>query len=329
MVTDVEKNSQNEEVVSIELPAPPGWKKQFFPKQGGTPKKNEIVFTAPTGEEIHNQRQLQQYLKSHPGGPQGSDFDWGTGETPRRSARISKKVKSSPESEPPKKKGRRSSSSKKDKVDSEASAEETRKDDVQVDDAKNAEEDKTVNGADKDVEMESAVEKEKEGQVENKEVVLESKEESMMAVPQEQKTAEEDKTVNGGETEKQENDVGFAKEVPNVDQPENEDATVERKDAVLVGKEESTMSVGQDAQIQPPVDGSTTVEEQAEKQETKAGDGEIPQYDIEKKPDGLQEPVKPDAANAEAKLDVDSRAKDNGNAVESAEELKDKESADV
>ncbi|BBG99089.1 methyl-CPG-binding domain 10 [Prunus dulcis] len=59
----------------------------FFPKKGGTPRKNEI------------------YLKSHPGNPAISEFDWSTGETPRRSARISEKVKvaPAPESEPPKK----------------------------------------------------------------------------------------------------------------------------------------------------------------------------------------------------------------------------------
>lgn len=88
-----------------------------MPKQGGTPKKNEIIFTAPTGEEITNRRQLEQYLKSHPGGPPVSHFDWGTGETPRRSARISEKSKAtrSPESETPRRKrSRKSSSSKKD-----------------------------------------------------------------------------------------------------------------------------------------------------------------------------------------------------------------------
>lgn len=89
---------------------------QFFPKKSGTPKKNEIVFTAPTGEEITSKKQLEQYLKAHPGGPAASEFDWGTGETPRRSARISEKVKvtPTPESDPPKKRGKRSSASKKD-----------------------------------------------------------------------------------------------------------------------------------------------------------------------------------------------------------------------
>ncbi|KAK4369972.1 hypothetical protein RND71_009447 [Anisodus tanguticus] len=45
---------------------------------GGTPKRNEIVFTAPTGEEITTRKGLQQYLKSHPGGPAITEFDRGT-----------------------------------------------------------------------------------------------------------------------------------------------------------------------------------------------------------------------------------------------------------
>lgn len=42
---------------------------QYFFKSVGTPKKNEIVFIAPTGEEINNGKELQQYLKSHRGNP--------------------------------------------------------------------------------------------------------------------------------------------------------------------------------------------------------------------------------------------------------------------
>ncbi|KHM99721.1 methyl-CpG-binding domain-containing protein 11-like [Glycine soja] len=116
MASAVEKEGgAREETFSLELPAPPGWKKQFIPKKAGTPKKNEIVFTAPTGEEIHNRKQLEKYLKAHPGGPAVSEFDWGTGETPRRSTRISEKAKAAPPSvsEPPKKRTKRSSASQK------------------------------------------------------------------------------------------------------------------------------------------------------------------------------------------------------------------------
>lgn len=125
MASSVEKEVAREEVVSVELPAPPGWKKKFFPKQGGTPKKNEVIFTSPTGEEIVSKKQLEQYLKAHPGGPAVSEFDWGTGETPRRSARISEKAKVAPPPEisPPKKRSRKSSASKKDNKDKETAHE--------------------------------------------------------------------------------------------------------------------------------------------------------------------------------------------------------------
>ncbi|PIN10639.1 hypothetical protein CDL12_16760 [Handroanthus impetiginosus] len=105
-----EENKQDD-VVSIELPAPAGWVKKFTPKKGGTPQRNDIVFVSPTGEEIKNKRQLEQYLKSHPGGPAVSEFDWSTGDTPRRSARLSEKAKAAepPSSQSPKKKQKRSS----------------------------------------------------------------------------------------------------------------------------------------------------------------------------------------------------------------------------
>ncbi|PKA50894.1 Methyl-CpG-binding domain-containing protein 11 [Apostasia shenzhenica] len=90
------EKSELEEIVSVDLPAPKGWSKKFTPKKGGTLKRNEIVFISPTGDEIKNRRQLDQYLRAHPGGPSSSEFDWGTGDTPRRSARISEKVKTTP-----------------------------------------------------------------------------------------------------------------------------------------------------------------------------------------------------------------------------------------
>lgn len=122
-----EMESGKEDVVCFELPAPPGWKKKFMPKKRGMPRKNEIIFTAPTGEEISNKRQLEQHLKAHPGGPLVSEFSWGTSENPRRSARISEKVKAMPmpEGEPPKKRGRKSSASEKDIKESETAPEGT------------------------------------------------------------------------------------------------------------------------------------------------------------------------------------------------------------
>ncbi|KAH0463728.1 hypothetical protein IEQ34_006514 [Dendrobium chrysotoxum] len=85
----------------------------FTAKKSGRSKENEIVFIAPTGEEIINRKQLEQYLKSHSGAPALHEFDWSTSvETPRRSARISEKAKavSPPEPQPKKKRSRRSSS---------------------------------------------------------------------------------------------------------------------------------------------------------------------------------------------------------------------------
>lgn len=141
MASSVDKETQsgpNDDVVSVELPAPPSWKKLFMPKKGGTPKRNEIVFIAPTGEEINNKKQLDQYLKSHPGNPVISEFDWGTGDTPRRSGRISAKAKATPpsaEDDAPKKRGRKSSGSKKDVKEAENAAGETEgKQDVEMQD---------------------------------------------------------------------------------------------------------------------------------------------------------------------------------------------------
>jgi hypothetical protein len=48
---------------------------QYFPKSIDTPRKNEILFIAPTGEETNNRKQVEQYLKSHPGNPAVSEFD--------------------------------------------------------------------------------------------------------------------------------------------------------------------------------------------------------------------------------------------------------------
>ncbi|KAK8941351.1 Methyl-CpG-binding domain-containing protein 11 [Platanthera zijinensis] len=103
----------DQEAVSVELPAPTGWKK-FISKKAGTPKRNEIAFISPTGEEIRYKKQLDRYLRSHPGGPSSSQFDWGHGDTLRRSARLSEKAKEmeTSEEEPSKKQGTHLSSKK-------------------------------------------------------------------------------------------------------------------------------------------------------------------------------------------------------------------------
>ncbi|XP_009763448.1 uncharacterized protein LOC107825921 [Nicotiana tabacum] len=110
-------NMDKGEVLPLELPAPSSWKKLVMPKRGGKVKKNEVVFVAPTGEEIRNRKQLVQYLKTHDGNPGVSEFDWSTIENRRRSARISEKVKAMPPTavvEPTKKRRRTTSATKKD-----------------------------------------------------------------------------------------------------------------------------------------------------------------------------------------------------------------------
>ncbi|XP_058195869.1 methyl-CpG-binding domain-containing protein 11-like [Rhododendron vialii] len=168
MASSVDKETQsgpNDDVVSVELPAPPSWKKLFMPKKGGTPKRNEIVFIAPTGEEINNKKQLDQYLKSHPGNPAISEFDWGTGDTPRRSGRISAKAKATPtsaENETPKKRGRKSSGSKKDVKETENTAGDSEGNkDVEMQDEvvneKVTEEEKEDGGKDVEIEMQETI----------------------------------------------------------------------------------------------------------------------------------------------------------------------------
>lgn len=88
-----------------------GWKRKVLGKIGGTPKKKDITFVAPNGEEIKTKRHLDKYLKAHPGTLSASDFEWGspntlTGsagdavtptENRRRSARLNSKGRPSTE----------------------------------------------------------------------------------------------------------------------------------------------------------------------------------------------------------------------------------------
>ncbi|KAE8718440.1 Methyl-CpG-binding domain-containing protein 11 [Hibiscus syriacus] len=149
-----------EEVVSVELPAPASWKKMFFPKKVGSPRKTEIMFIAPTGEEISSRRQLEQYLKAHPGNPPIKEFDWGTGETPRRSSRISEKAKATPtpEKEPPKKRVRKSLSAKKEEKETEANPEKAEGEkESEKEDAEAAEPEKGTAEVEKDTSIETQV----------------------------------------------------------------------------------------------------------------------------------------------------------------------------
>ncbi|XP_016491360.1 uncharacterized protein LOC107811030 isoform X1 [Nicotiana tabacum] len=217
MASSVEKN----EVVSIELPAPPGWKKkQFLPKTGGTPKKNEIVFTAPTGEEITTRKQLEQYLKSHPGGPPVAEFDWGTGDTPRRSPRISEKAKAAPspaESEPAKKRGRKSSASKKDSNEVPEETEAAKDDDME--EAEEHEKDTAAVEADKDVEQKQD---ENQDETQDGESEIETKEEAEATEKDVSKKDEIESSENDGKKDESQNAYGKVEDAP------SEEAQVEK-----------------------------------------------------------------------------------------------------
>ncbi|KAK4727759.1 hypothetical protein R3W88_032676 [Solanum pinnatisectum] len=239
MAKSVEKN----EVVSIELPAPSGWSKKFLPKKGGTPKKNDIVFTAPTGEEITTRKQLEQYLKSHPGGPPAVEFDWGTGETPRRSARITGKAKatqSPTESEPAKKRGRKSSSSKKDSKDKEVPKETEAAKDDDMEEAEKHEKDTAAMEAEKDVEKkdenpnetqdgESEVEKKDEIQSSEKDVVKENLDEGQN-VDNKVEDAQVEKDVEMADKVGHSKDVEEAPVVKAADGPDATKINEEEKD---------------------------------------------------------------------------------------------------
>ena len=181
---------------------------QNIPKKGGTPRKNEIVFVAPSGEDINNRKQLERYLKAHPGNPAISEFDWGTGETPRRSTRISEKAKATPppaESEPPKKRVRKSSGGKKDTrevepKESEGTERTEAMNEVETQDSEAAERTEAL----KDVENGDA--EKKIGEKKVKEMGIEaSKEENNNKVANEVKTHEDAVKMNVSDTKKEEN----------------------------------------------------------------------------------------------------------------------------
>ncbi|KAG2536353.1 methyl-CpG-binding domain-containing protein 11-like [Panicum virgatum] len=168
----VEETPEKKEAGVTELPAPSGWTKKLAPIRGG---KFEVIFVSPTGEEIKSKRQLTQYLKAHPGGPASSEFDWGTSDTPRRSARLSEKVKAteSPEGEKTPKRGRSSSKrgKKEKKEDADADAVDANETvdrgtlegtDVEMKDAENAIEEKKEEVPSADVAEKTGGEEKKE-----------------------------------------------------------------------------------------------------------------------------------------------------------------------
>ncbi|CAM8948385.1 unnamed protein product [Rhodiola kirilowii] len=312
--------SSGEEIVSVQLPAPPAWKKLFLPKVGGTPKKSEILFIAPTGEEINNRKQLEQYLKSHPGNPPLSQFDWGNGETPRRSTRISEKVKTSPspEIEPGKKRSRKSSGSKKSSKEVSAAQEEAPQDKKEPEDLDKAEkevleandEEKKIEIVDKDksphtdkkisdVNIEEAgqeeikiteatenednngAEKQEEPKISNAEGDQAEKEVEKEGEP---KITNPQENQGNKENEKQEETkIIIIEEHPNEKIDETDDAIAEITDAMEV-KEGNESKVTQELN---PKASSETADNTAEKEKVNGGattvEGEAKKAELDKK----------------------------------------------
>ncbi|XP_062008209.1 methyl-CpG-binding domain-containing protein 11-like isoform X1 [Rosa rugosa] len=186
----------------------------ILPKKGVTPRKNDVTFISPTGEEINNKKQLEQYLKSHPGNPALSEFDWSTGETPRRSSRISEKVKSTPppENEPPKKRGRKSSGSKDNKVettDAEHGTNDTEMKDAEVAEKKDGEAEKQVENGGKAPEETDQI---KTTDTKTEETIPEDGKETQTDVMETQ-GGEKDEKSNSVASEEQPAEVALATEV--------------------------------------------------------------------------------------------------------------------
>ncbi|KAE9453491.1 hypothetical protein C3L33_14574, partial [Rhododendron williamsianum] len=260
---------------------------QFMPKKGGTPKRNEIVFVAPTGEEINNKKQLDQYLKSHPGNPAISEFDWGTGDTPRRSGRISAKAKATPtsaENETPKKRGRKSSGSKKDVKETENTTGDSEGNkDVEMQDEvvneKVTEEEKEDGGKDVEIEMqETVVEKDVEMQgdaQENKngegELNTENKEKDEAGgseVMNEDTNVEDKQVLEKAEKPQNEVETGNGDSVVKLDKHAGEPEEKEKSSGVAVASGGETEEIGMCIGIAIASEGETE-----EKQEMEEKDG--------------------------------------------------------
>ncbi|WCJ30044.1 methyl-CPG-binding domain 11 [Euphorbia peplus] len=248
-----EDSSRKEEDFSMELPAPSGWIKKFTPRKSGISKKNEIIFTAPTGEEITSRRQLDQYLKAHPGGPAVSEFDWGTGETPRRSTRITEKAKAAPPKEtgPPRKRSKKQKEIEKTET-APGEAEETKEFEMQeaektTDDAAEVEakeEDGKVNEEEKKdndtdaAEVEAKKDNGKVNEEEKKDDPQDTDANTEVASTEEVKVGEYVDKSNETIEEKGEIEPANSMEISNDSRvPENEKANIEQKPEVEEFKE--------------------------------------------------------------------------------------------
>ncbi|KAL8139406.1 hypothetical protein V2J09_005427 [Rumex salicifolius] len=341
-------NSAQKEVISVELAAPPAWKKLYTPKGGSIPKKTEIVFIAPTGEEISTRKQLDQYLKSHPGNPPSSEFDWGTGDTPRRSTRISEKAKSTPppsETEPPKKRSRKQSSSKNEKDKNEAGDKEGVETDIK-NDSEPKDEGKTErdeNDGKKEELNKEATEVEKKEDVETditKESVMKDVGEAADCKKEEELNKEATDKDKNEETDKVETDIKKDSEMKDVveaaDGKKEEELNTE---AIDKDKNEATDKVETETKKDSEME---DVGEAAEKTETEENDGkkedelnkEATAKGNEANGTGNQEEEKKDDSLQAAPMDVTSEietvaANDNKTQVIAETEETEKEKEDM
>uniref|UniRef100_A0A804M0L0 Methyl binding domain 115 n=1 Tax=Zea mays TaxID=4577 RepID=A0A804M0L0_MAIZE len=291
----VEETPEKKAASTTELPAPSGWTKKVAPTRGG---RFEVIFVSPTGEEVKSKRQLTQYLKAHPGGPASSEFDWGTSDTPRRSARLSEKVKAteSPEGEKTPKRGRSSSKrgKKEEKEDTEAAneagedgaSEEGKGTDVEMKDAENAEDEK------KEVPNADAAEKTEEG---------EDKKEEAPAVDAAEKTGEKEVAPAVDATEETEKSTEGQAQPNYVAAPESE-----YKGDGKPGESEAAPLAFVDETAPHVIIGEEKKEENTENENSQAAESAVPSLaslEGEKKENGGA-PEQPALPVAETKADA-------------------------
>eukprot|EP00252_Welwitschia_mirabilis_P003512 TRINITY_DN1356_c0_g1_i2.p1 TRINITY_DN1356_c0_g1~~TRINITY_DN1356_c0_g1_i2.p1 ORF type:complete len:383 (+),score=142.79 TRINITY_DN1356_c0_g1_i2:111-1259(+) len=211
----------------VDLPAPEGWKKKYFPKKKGTPRRYEVIFVAPTGEEIKTRTQLDKYLRSHAGSPPISEFNWSTGDTPRRSTRLTEKAQAESETPDSQSKKRASDTEQKKKAPkrskkTDADAEETKQanEEAKIDENPLKEEDEQMKDAEKDGEKEMA-----EAEAAEKE---EEKEAKAVKKENENEIVEASKNEDLSKESKYEAEVA-----PKVDEAETEAAVQEISEKAL------------------------------------------------------------------------------------------------
>ncbi|OAY52810.1 methyl-CpG-binding domain-containing protein 11 [Manihot esculenta] len=307
-----------EEVISVELPAPPAWKKMYLPKRAGTPRKSEIMFIAPTGEEINNRKQLEQYLKSHPGNPAISEFDWGTGETPRRSVRISEKAKATPtpDKEPPKKRGRKSSGSKKDGKEIESTPEKGEGEkEVQMQDAEEAGKENKEAGKENDVAKENQVQEGDKGESAQTKDVDTKIEEATQEEEADKVTKIQEDAGEGKETKNDKEGVENTQHVTEVQEHENAEAVLKNRPAEEVGSGEGSGKESQTEVEKETVSGDKKdIKEANEGAEKENANGTVPASEggVKEKPD-IQENDAKHSIAVDGKINTtDGEVKENG-----------------